>query len=104
MTAANTNRPGLLHLEVGRTYRAKKPGRIAFFPAPLVNDRTIRWIGMYELQYDGPSVRHGGRYPRMSIELFRQWADRDVTDELPDAEYAPWPPTKKATGTTKETP
>lgn len=89
-----TNRPGLLTLAVNRTYRAKKPGRIANFPQPLVNDRTIIWIGMYELQYDGPSVKNGSPYPRMSIELFRQWADRDVTDELPEGHYATWPVAK----------
>lgn len=94
MNAETTNRPGLLTLTVGRTYRAKKPGRIADFPSPLVNDRTIIWIGQHELQYDGPSVRLGSKYPRMSIELFRQWADRDVTDELPEDHYATWPITK----------
>lgn len=97
MTTETTNRPGLLTLTVGRTYRAKKPSRINDFLRPLVNDRTIRWIGAFELQYDGPSVRNGSRYPRMSIELFRQWADRDVTTELPPGQYAPWPPIKPTT-------
>lgn len=98
-----TNRPGLLTITVGRTYRAKKPCRIAEFPKPLVNDRTIRWIGAFELQYDGPSVKLGRHYPRMSIEAFRQWADRDVTAELPPGQYAPWPPIKPTTTTTMTT-
>lgn len=85
-----------LALSVGRTYRAKKPGRIANFPDPLVNDRTIIWMWASDLQYDGPAVRIGGKYPRMSIESFRQWADRDVTDELPPGHYATWPLSKKA--------
>lgn len=83
-----------LALTVGRTYRGKKPGRIAGHP-PLVNDRTIKWIGTSEVQYDGPSVANGRQFPRVSIEKFRKWADRDVTDELPAGEYATWPPARQ---------
>lgn len=75
-----------IELSVGRTYRAKKPGRIG----GLINDRTIKWIGSEEVQYDGPAVGFGRHYPKVSIEAFLKWADRDVTDELPAGEYASW--------------
>lgn len=84
---------GKLELKVGRCYRAKKPAQAGW---GKVNDRQIRYIGAYELQYDGPAVKDGAHYPRISIEKFREWADRDVTDELPDGEWASWPLPKKA--------
>lgn len=80
----------MIELKVGRTYRAKKPAPIAGYPA-LVNDRTIIWIGLTEVQYDGPAVGLGRRYPKVPKEKFIAWADRDVTDELPPGEYAVWP-------------
>ena len=76
-----------LQLELGRAYRAKKPRN----SGGLVNDRTIVWIGTFEVQYDGPAVKFGSKYPRISKEDFRAWAERDVTDELPKGEYANWP-------------
>jgi hypothetical protein len=75
-----------IELSVGRTYRAKKPGRIG----SLINDRTIKWIGTEEVQYDGPAVGFGRHFPRVAIAAFLKWAERDVTDELPPGEYAPW--------------
>ncbi|MCH0685638.1 hypothetical protein KVQ01_11465 [Escherichia coli] len=80
-----------LKIKVGRTYRAKKPRAAGLLFSPLVNDRTVIWVGFRELQYDGPSVKNGSHYPRVSIDKFLAWADRDVTDELPPGEYAPWP-------------
>lgn len=80
-----------LELKVGRTYRAKRPAAAGDYLSPLVNDRTIVWLGMLEVQYDGPSVGFGRHYPKVSIEAFLKWAARDVTDELPDGEYAKWP-------------
>ena len=80
-----------LELKVGRTYRAKKPRPAGGGLTAFVNDRTIMWIGSCELQYDGPSVKFGRHYPRVSIEEFRTWADRDVTDQLPEGDYATWP-------------
>lgn len=84
-------------LRTGRTYRGKKPRPVTRGFDRLVNDRTVIWIGAYELQYDGPSVGNGARYPRASIDEFLAWADRDVTDELPAGEYATWPITKNTT-------
>ena len=78
-------------LNVGRTYRAKRPAPVGAGINRLVNDRTIRWIGAGQVQYDGPSVRFGAHFPRVSIETFLAWVARDVTDELPDGEYAEWP-------------
>lgn len=87
-----------LELRVGRTYRAKKPARAGW---GKVNDRQIIWIGAYELQYDGPAVANGSHYPRVSIEKFREWADRDVTDELPAGDWADWPLPRKGKAVSK---
>jgi hypothetical protein len=43
------------------------------------------------VQYDGPSVKIGGKYPTTTRDKFLSWADKDVTDELPADEYATWP-------------
>lgn len=81
---------GPLELRVGRTYRAKKPGKAGDWRDPMINDRTIKWIGCEEVQYDGPSVAFGRHYPRVSIEKFLKWAERDVTDVLPEGDYEKW--------------
>lgn len=78
-------------LRVGRTYRAKRPAASGNFFEPLINDRTITWIGGGKVQYDGPAVAIGRRRPIVDADAFIKWADRDVTDELPEGEYAPWP-------------
>ncbi|QYM99546.1 hypothetical protein K1T36_21005 [Pseudomonas protegens] len=84
-----------LKLQVGRTYRAKKPAKAGDTWSPSINDRTITWIGSSEVQYDGPSVAFGKHYPKVSKEKFLAWASRDVTDQLPPNEYAKWPPAKE---------
>ena len=83
----------LLDLKVGRCYRAKKPAQCDY---GLINDRQIKWINELgtELQYDGPSVKNGRHFPRVSVEKFMKWADRDVTDFLPEGDWATWPPPK----------
>lgn len=86
-----------LELKVGRTYRAKRPAPAGGGWQREVNDRTVLWVGAAEVQYDGPSVARGRHYPRMPIDAFRKWADRDVTNELPPGEYATWPPKKQGT-------
>ncbi len=75
-----------LCITVGRVYRAKTP-RCADWD--LVNDRHVIWMDSLglNLQYDGPSVRRGAHYPRMSVVKFAAWAARDVTDELPKGEW-----------------
>ena len=89
---------GEIELKVGRTYRAKRPAVAGWVHEPLINDRTLVHIGLEYVQYDGPSVAFGRRYPRMTIESFRKWAARDVTEELPKGEYAPWPSAKATEG------
>lgn len=79
-----------LELQVGRTYRAKRPAAAGSLFSPLVNDRTVVWVGSTTVQYDGPSVAFGRKRPIVSIEQFKKWASRDVTDELPPNEYAAW--------------
>lgn len=75
-----------LELKVGRVYRAKRPARVR----GAINDRQIIWIDSLGviLQYDGPAVRAGLHYPKMTCEAFHKWAARDVTDELPSGEWA----------------
>lgn len=75
-----------MELKAGYTYRAKRPG----VSQGLVNDRTIKYIGMEFVQYDGPAVAEGRHFPKVSKEKFLAWADRDVTDELPPGEYQTW--------------
>lgn len=81
-----------MEIKVGHTYRAKRPRE----SEGLVADRTVLWMDSFgtTVQYDGPSVKRGRQYPRVTREQFEAWADRDVTDELPKGEYAAWPPAK----------
>ena len=88
----SVNNPGEgFELKVGRTYRARRPAPVFDFDGGLVNDRTVLYIGLDSVQYDGPAVKNGSKYPTVSKEKFIAWADRDVTDELPAGEYARWP-------------
>jgi hypothetical protein len=75
---------------VGQVWRAKKPARTGDFLHPVVNDRSIVWVGEETLQYDGPSVGIGQHYRKVTIEAFEKWAGREVTKELPEGEWAPW--------------
>lgn len=75
-----------LELIVGRTYRGKNVAQ----SDGLVNDRTIKYIGADFVQYDGPAVKNGRHYPKVSHEAFLKWASHDVTDELPVGEYQTW--------------
>ena len=76
-----------MELKVGRCYRSKKPAVAGGF---FVNDREIKYISDLCVQYDGPSVPIGRRYPSISKEKFLAWAERDVTDELPAGEWMSW--------------
>ena len=82
-------------LKVGRVYCAKRPRPIMLGFDRLYNDRQIRWMGAFEMQYDGPTVKNGSRYPRITIEKFLKWADRDVTDECPPGDWRPYGPHQK---------
>ncbi|ELY5803530.1 hypothetical protein SNN69_002916 [Cronobacter sakazakii] len=85
-----------IELKIGRCYRAKKPRPAGQFTT-CVNDRQIIHIGINTVQYDGPSVHAGRKYPTVSKEKFLEWASHDVTDELPPGEWQTWPIRKGAT-------
>lgn len=76
-------------LKVGRTYRAKRPRPVHTLDGSFINDRQILYISLLDetLQYDSPSVKFNSNYPEISIEKFLNWADKDVTDELPKGEW-----------------
>lgn len=78
-----------LTLSVGRVYRAKKPGVIhtGFLQPSLINDRVILHISEEFVQYDGPAVGLGRRFPRVTKEAFLKWAGQDVTDQLPKGKW-----------------
>lgn len=82
-----------LYLTLGRTYRGKKPKACGSMFKPMVDDRTIVYMSALAdiVQYDGPGVPIGRRLPKTTFAKFQKWASRDVTDELPKGEYAPWP-------------
>ncbi|MCE8042478.1 hypothetical protein HOP60_09960 [Halomonas daqingensis] len=86
-----------MEIKPGRTYRAKKPREVWIgFSERVANDRTVLWANGIHVQYDGPAVKPGRRYPTVTVEVFRAWASYDCTDELPEGEYAPWPLTQEA--------
>lgn len=66
-------------LQVGKTYRAKKPRKAGVF-GNLYNDRTIIWRDAHQVQYDGPAVRDGRHYPKIAVEAFLAWAAREVEE------------------------
>ncbi len=91
-----------LTLIVGRTYRAKRPAPAGTLFDQRVNDRTIVWIGLFgTVQYDSPSVAFGRHLPKVDEAVFRRWASHDVTDQLPEGEYASWPIKAAAKETTQ---
>jgi len=72
---------------IGQVWRAKKPAN----SGGLVNDRVILHINyLGAIQYDGPSVARGRHYPIVDETTFEKWAGRQVKDELPKDEWAPW--------------
>lgn len=79
-----------LKIEVGQVYRAKRPSNAHGY----VNDRQVKWLSFdgSEVLYDGPAVTFGRHYPKVTLESFKKWAARNVTEELPDAEWQPWVP------------
>lgn len=81
-----------LVIKRGRTYRAKRPRPAGTILEPLVNDRLVRHVDnvLGVVCYDGPAVAIGRHLPRVSIGKFKEWAGRDVTDELPEGKWANW--------------
>ncbi len=77
-----------LILAVNRVYRAKKPAQAGY---GFVNDRQVLHVGPTSVQYDGPAVRNGGHYPKVSHEKFLTWAAADVTDQMPtNGDWVNW--------------
>lgn len=76
-------------LKVGRVYRAKRPRVVHTLGGSYINDRQILYISPFEetIQYDTPKVGFGSRYPVISVEKFLKWAAKDITDDLPPAEW-----------------
>lgn len=64
-----------LPLRVGATYRGKKPRK---YLDGSFNDRTILWVGQGRVQYDGPAVKDGSKYPSVTHAQFWAWADHEV--------------------------
>lgn len=70
-----------LELVVGATYRAKRPKNFTTLSLrQVMNDRTITWMSRdgSQVQYDGPAVRAGRRYPTVSADTFREWASHRI--------------------------
>jgi hypothetical protein len=68
-------------LKDGATYRAKKPiKKWTFQHGEHFNDRIIIWRNDTHVQYDGPAVRTGSKYPKITVEEFLQWAGTEVED------------------------
>lgn len=69
-----------------RTYRGKKPKNANGF----VDDRTIVFLSPTQVQYDSPAVPFGQKRPKVPRKKFEDWADHDVSDQLPAGEYQRW--------------
>lgn len=68
-------------IQVGKTYRAKKPTRYFYFSVGEVfNDRTVLWISpdRTKVQYDGPAVKMGRHYPTVPMDKFVKWAGQQI--------------------------
>lgn len=65
-------------IKVGHHYRAKHVQRVGFLKEP--NDRTVVWIGINAVQYDGPSVAIGKKLPTVTMDEFIKWASHEVFD------------------------
>lgn len=85
-----------LTLARGRVYRAKSPKR-AMLPEPVYDDRQIISVDL-----DKNRVLYGcpgnlGNHLKTTVSEFLQWAKREVTDEMPEDGWMPFPliPRKK---------
>lgn len=83
-------------LQRGRIYRAKKPRSVYHGADVYYNDRQILWIGLDEVQYDSPSVGIGSHYKKATKDAFLKWAGKDVTEEVPEGEWAKVPSRARA--------
>lgn len=69
-------------LEVGKTFRAKKPSMVRFLTRSGYNDRTVVWLGISQVQYDSLTVRTGSHLPTISADEFLRWAGTEVTEKI----------------------
>lgn len=72
-----------MDIQKGRVYRAKKPANCGGY----YNDRQVLYLSDSVVQYDGPAVANGRRYPKVARDVFERWAGEDVTDKLPDGDW-----------------
>ena len=68
-------------LNVGVWYRAKKPKVITVGFSSEPNDRQIIWMGNGFVQYDGPSVKNGKKFPKITVDKFMKWAASELTPQ-----------------------
>jgi len=75
-------------VKVGRVYRAKKPKAVGILMR-YYDDRLITWVSTMkdQIQYDGPTVRMGSKYPTISMKSFLRWANADVTEHIPKNDW-----------------
>lgn len=69
-------------LKVGQWYRAKNPREVGMLFNRELNDRKILYISFFgEIQYDGPAVKQGAKYPKITVEKFLKWVGHELTTE-----------------------
>lgn len=83
----------LSDLKVGNTYRAKKPAPAGNLFSPRYNDRQIIWMSDDKsvVQYDGPAVPFGRRFPKIPTEKFLKWVGEDITATSDSCEWSSYP-------------
>lgn len=67
----------------GRVYRAKRPVAASY---GLADDRRVTFATSLQVGYTAPS----GGAKTVSREDFEKWAARDVTNEVPLGDWAPY--------------
>ena len=71
----------------GRVFSAKRRSYGAF--DGLINDRQVKWVGALrtEVQYDSPTVANARKFPKVTMDAFLKWVDRDITEDMPAGEW-----------------
>ena len=73
----------MLVLQVGKTYRGKRPRRGLDYSTfkEVVDDRKVIWMSedQQKIQYDSCMVKDGRDYPTTTGEKFLKWAKEEVT-------------------------
>jgi hypothetical protein len=69
-------------IKIGRAYRCASPRIVP--ETGQVNDRIVIRVNLKGgcVQYDGPAVRPGRKYPTCTLKAFQSWAHADVTELL----------------------